>query len=341
MALPAGALSTSGGSIPDNSAQIGVVEAYFSNGEHTGGLVLDGGTEVDIGACAVTNTCSIAWSWNAVPGVDHYELWIASYDPPDYAGTTFYFSTTSTSYTQTAASGSTGTYSALNTTGGDVIASGSAIAPNVISALSPEIDIRAYGAMIDGATDIGSALAGAMAACPSSTSGTNGASCTVLLPCGGAGCYLANGSLSLADGSPIMQFKLQGTLSLGSTLVMPDSTSFIGDAGGGNADFQIKGPTAAINGPQVSGTLGTAITTTGSPVTFTPTFTSGSIANFQANSAITVAGTTSGTASAVGTAYSSGPNATYTFSSYTRIPAGSVATVTGCANSSYDINQTP
>jgi hypothetical protein len=338
MALPSGTLSTSGGSISDNSYLFGAVEAYFADGEHTG---TSGSTEVDTNSCAAANTCSIAWSWNAVPGVDHYELWIASYDPPDYAGTTFYFSTTSTSYTQTAASGSTGTYSALNTTGGDVIASDSATAPNVISALSPEIDIRAYGAAIDGATDIGSALAGAMAACPSSTNGANGASCTVLLPCGGAGCYLANGSLSLADGSPIVQFKLQGTLSLGSTLVMPDSTSFIGDAGGGNADFQIKGPTAAINGPQVSGTLGTAITTTGSPVTFTPTFTSGSIANFQVNSAITVAGTTSGTASAVGTAYSSGPNATYTFSFYKRIPAGSVATVTGCANSAYDINQSP
>jgi hypothetical protein len=338
MALPAGTLHTSGGSIPDNSYLFGAVEAYFAGGEHTG---TSDRTEVDTNACAVANTCSITWSWNAVPGADHYELWVVSFVPDTYAESVYYYSTTSTSYTQTAASGSTGTYSTANTTGGDVTASDSVTAPNLISSLSPEIDIRAYGAAIDGATDIGSALASAMAACPSSMSGANGASCTVLLPCGGAGCYLANGSLSLADGSPIMQFKLQGTLSLGSTLVMPDSTSFIGDAGGGNADFQIKGPTAAINGPQVSGTLGTAITTTGSPVTFTPTFTAGSIANFQVNSAITVAGTTNGTASAVGTAYSSGPNATYTFSSYTRIPAGSIATVTGCANSSYDINQSP
>ena len=70
------------------------------------------------------------------------------------------------------------------------IVNGNIIQPlSVGTTLSPLLDIRNYGAVIDGATDIGPSVQSAIAACPQTfpTYGFSGASCTVLLPCGGVG----------------------------------------------------------------------------------------------------------------------------------------------------------
>jgi hypothetical protein len=217
---------------------------------------------------------------------------------------------------------------------------GAVAATNMISQASPFVDIRAYGATIDGATDISSSLLAAVNA----AGNTAGGSQVILLPCGGAGCYLANGSIlkSTAQNNYEYTLKLQGKLILGSTLLVPDGMILAGDSGGGGASFQIKGPTAYVQGPSVSGTMGTTITTTGSAVTFTPTFTTGSISNFHVGSVVTVAGTVSATASASATAYAGGyANVTVAFSTETRIAPGSVITVTGCSSSAFNVSQAP
>ena len=201
---------------------------------------------------------------------------------------------------------------------------------------------------MDGSTPIDTALNNAIAAqCPAYNWPTTGnASCTVLLPCelagGVAGCYLANGSGLTYPAPNTLVIKLQGTLKLGSTLEIPANVRLLGDGGGAPAEFQIKGSTASIHGPQVTGTLGTAITSAGTPVTFTPTFTNGSISNLKVNSAITVAGTTSCTASVTRSAGQYfAEQYVATCSSYVRIPPAALITVTGCSDSSFDVTSTP
>lgn len=225
--------------------------------------------------------------------------------------------------------------------------SGAVAQDSAVTKSSPAQDIRAYGAKIDGSTDIGSALTGATAACNAS----NGNACETLLPCGGPnGCYLNNGSAFNWSGGTILKIREQGNLKLGSTLVIPDRVTWECDGGGGNGQFQYAGSACDIIGPNVNGTLGTAVTTTGSAVTFTPTYTNGSSANFHVNSAITVAGvqTCSATASRTFAAY--GPNTVFTLSGCTdssgnaegpRTPVGSTLTVTGCSDSSFNITATP
>jgi len=217
-----------------------------------------------------------------------------------------------------------------------------------LPATSPYADIRAYGAVIDGSTPIDTALNNAIAAqCPAyNRSVTGNASCVVLLPCeltgGAAGCYLANGSGITYAAPNTLVIKLQGTLKLGSTLVLPANVKLVGDGGGYPANFQIKGSTGSIQGPQVTGTLGTAITSTGTPVTFTPTFANGSISNLKVNSAITVAGLTSCTASVTRSAGQYfAEQYVATCSSYVRIPPAALITVTGCSDSSFDVTSTP
>lgn len=208
--------------------------------------------------------------------------------------------------------------------------------PMTITATSPAVDIRAYGAAIDGATDITSALQSAMnAACPSSST-TGGKSCTVLLPCAGAGCYLASASSLSNTGSGVMKIVLQGNLILGSTLVLPDGMTMIGEGGGSTVQFQGKGAAAQITAPVVYGTMGTAISSTQALSTFTPTFTHGSISNMPANSAITIADTISCTISSIQRVSSI---VTATLSGSCRIPAGSTVTVAGVSDSSF--NSTP
>ena len=87
----------------------------------------------------------------------------------------------------------------------------------------------------------------------------------------------------------------------------------------------------------MNGTLGTAITTPGTAVTITPTFTNGNIAHLPAGSAITIAGLASSTATAARTAASNGYGQTVlTLASAIRIPPGEVITIAGCSDSSFD-----
>lgn len=222
-------------------------------------------------------------------------------------------------------------------------------APNAsVPKVSPVADIRAYGAKIDGATDIGSALNSAIAVCNTS----NGNACTVLLPCAGPnGCYLANGSGVTYSGSNVLHLRMQGTLHPNSTFVLPDDVTLTCDGGAPPQQFQYSGATCQIEGPNVTGAVGTAITTTGSAVTFTPTYTAGSASNFQVGSNISVAGvqTCSATASRTSNG-STSPNTTFTLSSCTdssgdsegaRTPVSSVITVTGCSDSTFDITGAP
>ena len=120
----------------------------------------------------------------------------------------------------------------------------------------------------------------------------------------------------------------------------------------GNTQWQSKGATAAIIAPVVDGTMGTAITVTGSPQTFTPTFTDGTIANFPVSSlsAITVAGVqtcTGVTAARVAASDPPNPNPNVTFSGGTclsssgaseglRIPVFKTINVTGCSDSTFN-----
>jgi hypothetical protein len=204
---------------------------------------------------------------------------------------------------------------------------GSLALPAVTPVLSPQIDLRAYGATIDGATDIKTALVNALAAANASTS----ASATVLLPCQG-GCYLSDGTVLTNSSSKIIKLLLQGTLKLGTTFVPPDGVEIVGDGGGGTQSFQGVGAAATIQAPTAYGALGTAVTTLNSLVSFMPTFTSGSIANMPAGAAITIAGSTSCTINSI--ARVSGV-VTATLASSCRIPAGTTVTVAGVTDTSF------
>jgi hypothetical protein len=226
-----------------------------------------------------------------------------------------------------------GVSTALTTTQAMV---GSLQAPGLIPATTPYADIRAYGAVIDGATPIDTALASAVAAA-CTTSGV------VLLPCAGNGCYLQNGS-TLATvnsgvacaNSTVVQLRLQGNLILGSTFETPDQMDLIGEGQGANQSYQMSGPVALVQAPVMSGTIGTAVSTTNALTTFTPSFTNGSLANLQPGSAITVAGTMSCPVSSIVRA--SGV-VTATLSATCTIPAGTVVTVAGVTDTSF--NTTP
>lgn len=207
-------------------------------------------------------------------------------------------------------------------------------APGTIAAgSSPWADIRTYGATADGSTPIDTALSSAIAS-QCSSSGTSGASCQVLLPCGGSGCVLQNGNIASTNTGKVMQIKIQGTLTPKSTIVFPDNTTVVGDCGSSPGSFQNRGCTAAINaGALPYGTLGTATTSANTLVTFTPTFGQGSIANVPPGSAITVGGTTSCAASVTRSTASSN-NVTASCAAYTRIPPLTNVTVSACSDSS-------
>lgn len=218
---------------------------------------------------------------------------------------------------------------------------GSVAAAASIPAAAPYLDIRAYGAVIDGATPIDTALQNAFTAAKALNNG-NGA--TILLPCVGTGasggCYLQDGSLLNSVPSRDITIKLQGEMTLGSTLVTPGNTDWVCDGGGYGQQFQNGSPACTIQAPNVSGTLGTAITSTNTPVTFTPTFTYGSIANFHGDtnygSAITIAGTTACGISSITRTTASYNNVVATLSASCRIPAGTTVTVAGVTDSSFD-----
>ena len=163
-----------------------------------------------------------------------------------------------------------------------------------VTASSPVADIRAFGAVIDGATDIGPALAAATAqAC--TTSGV------VFLPCSGSGCYLANGVLPQANQNACagnrtgIQYKQQGNLKVGTTLVVPDFASWMCDGAASAGLFVARGPNCMVIAP--AGRMAAwARRSAGRPIaaTFTPTMGgSSTVAQLAVGTAITVAENTS------------------------------------------------
>lgn len=198
--------------------------------------------------------------------------------------------------------------------------------------ISPAADIRAFGAVIDGTTDISTALSAAVAqACTTSD--------VVLLPCTGSGCYYSGGSLPTC--SQNVQYKIQGTIKLGSTLVQGYGQPLICD--GGPQNNTAIGPTCAITASPAHGMLGTAVTSTGS-ATVTPTFLGTchgipcSASNLPVGSGITTIGTVTCTiTSIVGTVYTGlGVDVVATVSTPCRIPQGALATVAGVTDTSFN-----
>ncbi len=209
-----------------------------------------------------------------------------------------------------------------------------------IPVTSPYADIRAYGAEIDNATDIGPALQNVVNALAHSGA-TVGSAQTILLPCykpgSGTGCYWANPSaLSIPNGFGF-NFKVQGGIKLGSTLTAYAGENWYGDGGVGGTQFQ-NGHAGGITGPSVNGTIGTTIASTGSPVTLTPTFTTGTIANLPPGSAITIAENGTCTATATRVTLNGLGFTTLTCATALRIPVDALVNVTGCSDSSFNIS---
>ena len=207
-----------------------------------------------------------------------------------------------------------------------------------ITASSPVVDIRAYGAVIDGATDIGPALTAAISqACSSSGAGV------ILLPCGGTGpgtgCYLANpstamGNITGCSSQASLILRIQGTVKLGSTLIAPQGVSLVCEGGGFAGEFTPRGPNCGVTAPQVYGSMGTAISAPGVS-SFTPTFGSGAIASLPVNSAITIADTMSCNITSM-TRNSSGMVTATLSAPQCRIPADANITIAGAADPTYN-----
>jgi hypothetical protein len=94
-----------------------------------------------------------------------------------------------------------------------------------------------------------------------------------------------------------IQYKLQGNLKLGSTLVLPNKSNLVCDGASGGGAFVSRGPNCGIQAPAVYGTLGSTVSA--GSVSFTPTFTGGSIANLPVGSAISVGGNTTCTITSI------------------------------------------
>ena len=222
-----------------------------------------------------------------------------------------------------------------------IIVTGNVKAGKAIPALSPWCDIRSQGAVIDGATPIDSAVQ----ACINIVDSVYGGTGTVLLPCvragsTGAGCYLANSSALTGPVAGNVKFLVQGSIQLGSSLVGYGWQNWFGDTSGNYGQFQTGSTPGTFFGPNVTGTLGTAISAPGTSVTVTPTFTSGTIATLPPGSAITIAGLTTSAA----TATRIYPSTVYGYSEVTvqlaspvRIPPGETFTLSGCSDASFDV----
>ena len=207
-----------------------------------------------------------------------------------------------------------------------------------ITSLSPVCDIRAFGAVLDGITDIGSAVQ----ACINQSTSAPGNSYTILFPCtpnnwGQPSCYWDNPSALTFTSGVSMRFMVQGGIKLGSTLVADGRENWYSDAGGGSVQFQ-PGTPATIIAPSVYGTIGTAITSTNTGVTITPTFTNGNLAHLPPGSAITIAetATASATATRVNSSYGYG-TVTLVLAAKARFLPLETFSVSGCSDSSFDI----
>jgi len=224
-----------------------------------------------------------------------------------------------------------------DSTGNDLNVTAEVSAHDAITGATPVADIRDYGAVIDGATDIGSALAAAQAAACTSSG-------VVYLPCGGSGCYLANAATlpvyaqNGCNPRNGLQYKMQGKLILGTTLVVPDFSSFICDGAAGAGLFGARGPNCIVIAPPVYGSLGTAISGT-IPITatFTPTMGgTATVSQIPVGSAITVAENTTCNITSL-TRSSTGLVTATLAANQCRIPVGTVPTIAGVADSTYDI----
>jgi len=217
--------------------------------------------------------------------------------------------------------------------------SGGQQAYDAIPSVTPVCDIRAWGAHIDGTTPIDSAVQ----ACINVIGAQYGATGDILLPCirpsGGAGCLLNNSSTLTAPSSGYtIRFKLQGGLALGSTLVAYSWGSWYGEGGGVPGQFQTNTVPASIAGPQVYGSLITAITSANTATNINIGFGAGTIANLPVGSAITIAGQRSSTgATAARVAYYSIGEVTLSLASSLRPAPGSRLTVSNCVDSSFNI----
>ncbi len=227
-----------------------------------------------------------------------------------------YYSTAGTASTLTGDSG-------ITTDG-----SGNLTASGLIPKVSPVYDIRAYGAVIDGTTDIGSALQSALNAASANGGGT------ILLPCGNTGCYLANSTTLTWPTTAPVTLKIQGTLKNGTTFALPLNkyVNVIGSDGASPVQFQSPSQYAAISGPTNYTTLGTAVSTavgTADTVTFTP----GSMTGLYAGTEITVANVTTCT---INTITRTANVVTATFTGSCHIPIGVPVTVAGVTDTSFD-----
>lgn len=211
---------------------------------------------------------------------------------------------------------------------------------DAIGSVTPYTDARVYGAKIDNATDIGPAVIAAY----NSFTGP-GDSQTILLPCvgtsGNPGCYWAKPN-SFVPSTHYVRFILQGGIRLGSSLAFGPTydafASWEGGGGGDNTQFQVGSSVGTFFGPVANGTIGTAIVSSGSAVTITPTFANGAIANLQPGSAITIAENSTSTATAARVANGTGYGlTTLTLATPIRTDPLEILTVTGCSDSSLNI----
>ena len=117
---------------------------------------------------------------------------------------------------------------------------------------SPYVDIRSFGAVIDNATDIGPAVCSAEQSYSASRQGQSG---TIFLPCGGTStaCWWKN-PLAACTGvtGPGFKYVLQGTLNVGTTLMLPGATEFDGDAGEYGTQFQGTQATGIVRDPDAT-----------------------------------------------------------------------------------------
>lgn len=204
----------------------------------------------------------------------------------------------------------------------------------------PSVDITnpTFGAIIDGATPIDSALTSAVATACTGTNGTG----KLLIPANnGLGAFLQNGNLQIngVSGCAINntpQFVLQGQLKLGGTLNPPSPSVWQADGGSLPNQFAFGQATAKIVAPVDHGTIVGSVTA--GVQTFSLNFTAGSIADFIAGStAVTLSDNlTCNIASTV----VSGVNVTATLSAPNcDIMAGTKVTVAGTSNA--ELNTTP
>jgi len=202
-----------------------------------------------------------------------------------------------------------------------------------MSSSQPLLDIRHFAfadrAVCDGATDIAPVLQAAVNSLPSGGG-------EILIPGSPTTCYWANPTTFNWGSHGIITLFVQGTLRTGNTLYLPTDVNLIGKGGLSNQktpSFQAPGETANLQMRPLTGvgngTIGTAVTLTGMPTTFTPS----SMSNIYRGTVINIAGHLTCSPSTTTRSHNS---VTVTFASACHIPAGAAVTVASCADSTYN-----